>query len=363
MIVKASTAADFLASVPSLVGFTPSNSVVLVAFRGKRTCGAIRFDVPRTDSKTVRSRVAATMIGTVCKLPAVDAVAVIVYTNETFSGGSVAPQLELAKVLQRRIEQSGFELRASLCQAGDGWASFLHPFPPGGHDLSEVIESAFADALPVDSRPSGGDQHGEGNVPQADPERIRVFTAAADRLIGFIDHYPLDDREVGHDLDPLGDIPLFAENALEWNRAEIEHWGPLLVASVQGPPMRDHVMLQWASTLEIGDSLFDLALGEDGSQTTHPEHFTDLMFGVRPRPDPQRIKRGIALLRHLLALTEGRRRLPLLTMLAWLNWALGHGTTAGRFIEEAVAIDSAYGMAEVLSTLFFNYPLPEWAFE
>ncbi|HWU57763.1 MAG TPA: DUF4192 family protein, partial [Microbacteriaceae bacterium] len=45
-IVKTTKPQDLLALVPHLVGFRPSNSLVLVAFRGKRTGGAYRVDLP-----------------------------------------------------------------------------------------------------------------------------------------------------------------------------------------------------------------------------------------------------------------------------------------------------------------------------
>jgi hypothetical protein len=56
-------------------------------------------------------------------------------------------------------------------------------------------------------------------------------------------------------------------------------------------------------------------------------------------------------------------RAPLLTMLAWLNWALGLGSTAGLFIEQARAIDPRYGLAELLDSMLHNGMLPEWAFD
>ena len=45
-ILKAAQASDFLAAVPALLGFQPSESVVLVPFRGQRTTGALRIDPP-----------------------------------------------------------------------------------------------------------------------------------------------------------------------------------------------------------------------------------------------------------------------------------------------------------------------------
>jgi hypothetical protein len=36
-------------------------------------------------------------------------------------------------------------------------------------------------------------------------------------------------------------------------------------------------------------------------------------------------------------------------MMIWLSWALGHGTSAGRAIDEASELERDYGMAELLT--------------
>ena len=91
VILKAHGPADLLAMAPPMVGFLPRNSVVLVAFRGKRTCGAMRFDLPPSDDPVVRKRVVTTVVGMFCKLPEVDAAVVIVYTDDEFGAGEVIP--------------------------------------------------------------------------------------------------------------------------------------------------------------------------------------------------------------------------------------------------------------------------------
>jgi hypothetical protein len=54
VIVKASGPADLLAMVPSMVRMVPRNSVVFLAFRGKRTCGAMRFNLPTAATEIVQ---------------------------------------------------------------------------------------------------------------------------------------------------------------------------------------------------------------------------------------------------------------------------------------------------------------------
>jgi hypothetical protein len=87
------------------------------------------------------------------------------------------------------------------------------------------------------------------------------------------------------------------------------------------------------------------------------------MMGIAPRPDPARIDKAIALLSVLVAQLADEKRPPLLCMLTWLSWALGGGTRAGRYLDEVVAIDPTYSMAELLGTMLGNGMLPEWAFQ
>jgi hypothetical protein len=143
VIVKAKGPADLLAMMPSLVGFAPERSFVLLAFRGKRTCGAIRFNLPSTTAETVLKRIATSAVGTLCKISGVDGVVVAIYTDEAIHAGGL-PHSDFADVLGRRLRFSGFELRESLCQASGGWGSYYdEDTPVGGHPLSDIANSPW----------------------------------------------------------------------------------------------------------------------------------------------------------------------------------------------------------------------------
>src|SRR5690554_3645094 len=129
VIVKANNPADLLAMVPSFVGFTPRRSFVLLAFRGKRTCGAMRYDLPTSTAESVLKRVATSVVGTLCKISGADRVVVAIYTDEAIQSGTL-PHRDFANVLGRRLEFSGFELLESLCQASDGWGSYCDADTP-----------------------------------------------------------------------------------------------------------------------------------------------------------------------------------------------------------------------------------------
>ncbi len=366
-IVKASGSADILAMIPSMVGFLPRNSVVLLAFRGKRSCGAIRFDLPGAHSTKIDSklhkRIATTIVGTLCRLPAVDAVITIIYTDEEFAGGTAIPRAEFAAVLGRRIELSGFEHRGSITHASDGWASHFEPHvPPGGRPLSDIAESSASAQIPADERESPNPLDLPKRVPNAEPSAMARTKKRLAMYRGLADSVRDDPSEAPAALAPIYDIPLFAEDALTWDAAATESFGALLAFMVQGPPARDLVMLQWASDLAVGDQLWEEGYHSDPVQRTSGVDIGGLMLGHHARPDPDRIERGIALLLHLVAQLADAKRPPLLCMLAWLNWALGRGSRAGVYLEEALTIDPQYSMAQLLNTMLSNGMLPEWAF-
>jgi hypothetical protein len=157
-IVTASTAQDFLALVPQLLGFEAEESIVLVAFRGKRSIGAMRFDLPASESADAHRRIATTLVGMVSKLPAVDAVLPVVYTGQPFSGGNGgtgeaagagAPYSGFLRSVIERLEFSGIDVRDALCVAGDGWGSYLDELAHSGCDPAGA-EAAAAQHRGVD---------------------------------------------------------------------------------------------------------------------------------------------------------------------------------------------------------------------
>jgi hypothetical protein len=369
VILKASGPADLLAMAPPMVGFLPRNSVVLVAFRGKRTCGAMRFDLPASADRVIHKRVATTIVGMFCKLPAVDAALVIVYTDEEFGGGDAVPQAAFAEVIGRRLQLSGFELRESICQAADGWASYVdRDVPIGGHPLAQIAESTVARAIEGQRGLFPPPATMVDRVPRAEkPQRSRMSKrlAAFESLSVALRDPRVDVPEI---FDALEDVPGFSEDALAWDADALDAEGALLVFALQAPPVRDLVMLQWAFGLELGDRLWEQDLQADSPDEPQVASEADsaaaeLLMGIGPRPDPHRIEGAIALLLELTSRTEDAKRPPLLCMLAWLNWALGHGTQAGLHLDEALAIAPDYSMAQLLEAMTRTGILPEWAVE
>lgn len=368
-ILKASTSADFLAMVPALVGFAPRDSVVIVIFRGKRTAGAMRIDLPRSPARAVHKRVVNTCLGMLSRLVGIDSIVPVIYTDRGFGGDVVIPESDFAEVLLRRLKHCGFDLREALCVAPDGWASYLEgDVVAGGHPLDEIAESTVADTVPADWRRLPDIQDLPSRVPDAPPAARARMAADLALYMGLRDRVSELDEGVDSDADhlegefapihPLVDIPLFAEDALAWDTATLESDGAMLLFMIQGPPARDLVMLQWATSLEVGDAIFD----DPHAVWVAGVDIGDLMLGKAPRPDVERLERGIEILQDLVSRAEDHARRAPLCMLVWSFWALGRASHAAAYLAEVRAIDPGYSMGELLDTVLTNIPVPEWAF-
>ncbi|MET1043427.1 MAG: DUF4192 family protein [Microbacteriaceae bacterium] len=357
-VVKAHEPQDFLALVPQLAGFQPRNSMVLVAFRGNRTCGAMRFDLPNTRSVKEYKRVALTMLGMLCKVPDVDAVVPVVYTDESVAG---VPHAAFAKAVILRARVSGFLVRDALCQAADGWTSYLDP-DQTPHPLDEIAASPIHQAIAPADRREVADVAAGAVLPAVDfatKERVGRALIALRELCDAVD--------CNDDLpSAMQDIPMLFEAALHWDVGTLDpECAALLLFCLQGPPTRDAVMLQFAFGLEVGDEVYEenLRFASEGRVSVALDEAARRLWGEGPRPDSERIARAITLMKALTARAPRAAQPAPLVMLAWLHWTLGLGSAAGVLVRRALSIDPEYGMATLLHSLFASGRLPEWAFD
>lgn len=353
VVVKAENPAHVLAAMPALVGFAPRESLVLMAFRGKRTCGAFRMDLPRSSTVAVQKRTVTSAVGILCKLKKVDSVVVVICTDASFSGKSTPPLAAFAGLVTRRLRDSGFAVRDSLCLAADGWASYLEgDTPDGGFPLCDLD----AVSLPPGAiRPMPAER--VAHASESERLRVRADVAHLRWLMGEGEGAESPEFEL------LQDIPLLMEMILDCNDSTICELSALLLFAWQGPPIRDLTMVQWASNLAMGDQILEEADRFAKTREVDVESKSGkMMMGIGPRPDVDRIERGIDILLAVVSRADDTERPAPLSMLAWLTWALGLTSHAHRYIQEALTIDPGYGLAELLSSMFNHGMLPEWAF-
>lgn len=379
-IVKASDRADFLALVPQLVGFSPEDSLVLVAFRGKRTCGALRVGLPACDAASVHKRMANTLFGMLCKIPGADAVVPVVYTSESAEESQAPPRSALVETVTRRAALSGFAVKDALFVARDGWGTYLDPGEAVAHPLHEIASSNVLGQVPVSERSSLMRPEALARLPEsglAERERVGVALRRLERRQQAEPQEDDEDLVLVHPLD-------LAECSLT---SPVDTLGPELIAAlllvVTSPANRDAMTLQYAFGRAVGEKAFAVNLAFAAAQRatglsmdelvaaqiaagrgrSDSDLVGDLMMGhSRQRPSVDRVESAIALLKKCTSLAPQRCRPAPLCMLAWLSWSLGRGSAAGLFLDAALSIDPGYGMARVLTAMFGTGLLPEWAF-
>ncbi|MFF2496147.1 DUF4192 family protein [Agromyces sp. NPDC058064] len=374
-IIRAGSAQEFLALVPSIAGFAPACSLVCVAFDGSRTVGVLRHDLPRRPRD--RDALAAVVVAALCRMPGVDGVVPIVYTAAGFADHSGAPERRLVELLTARASEAGFAVRDGLCVANDGWGSYLDPaLPATGHPLTLIERSAAVVTVrDVDDRRHDPARH--ARIPDRDPRRAAAVARALDRLEAS-GPSGAELTRLGDDLDPVELVEHLLEPGAVPARAAA--WFLHLAAR---PMFRDGMMLQFAFGPLVGAAAHDdaaealeraehrgMAIDEllvvepaDGAGEPVSEMLARLLLGQTTlRPERPRVERAVDVVRRLVADAPESHGAGPLCILAWLLWALGRGSAAGAILDTALELDPDHTMATLLLRHLGSGALPEWAF-
>ena len=112
--VTCSSARDLVAAAPFLLGYTVTNSVVVILLSRKRSRGAFRIAIPEpTSAKSkpassgsqdaVYKEVAQTLAGMVRELRDIDQIALLYYTAQAITTPDTLPGTDLIKVCQAEV--------------------------------------------------------------------------------------------------------------------------------------------------------------------------------------------------------------------------------------------------------------------
>ena len=363
-LLRASDSAGFLRIVPALAGFTPRQSIVLLPFRGSRAYGAMRLDLP--DDDVSLEEYADTAVGLVARVEGTDAVALVVYTDaeaHPTRDGLVLPFAVEVDELLGCADDAGLRVVDALCVTPAGWSSYLVDDPQIGvlADIDAVVVPGSADDL-------SGDQLAGAELPAADlAEKERVGQALRELT-------EMLDRDKGGTLtgreNPLAiaalvmleDVPAFFESVLRTPDELPPFATAALLWSLNRPLLRDVAIAQWATDLAGGMRTLDAQLAFAGSGSTVPDDLGQVFLGRGPAPDPDRLRLALSVVRLAAAHSPRAARPAPLTAAAWLSWALGRSSHAGRYLEQVREINPRYGLAALLETMIGGAMLPEWAF-
>ncbi|PRB17213.1 DUF4192 family protein [Microbacterium sp. MYb62] len=363
-VLRATDSAAFLGIVPRLAGFTPRRSIVLLPFRGARTEGAMRLDLPQ--DATDLGLYADAAVGLVSRVAGTDAVAVVVYTDEESHptrDGLILPHAVAVDELLGCAEDAGLRVVDALCVTPSGWSSYIEEEPELGA-LAQICSPADLPAMGDVS----GDQSAGTELPVVDlveKERVgRAVTELAD-LLDAQGNGRLTGRENPQliaALVLLEDIPTFFESVL----AAPEGLPPFATATLlwclDQPVLRDVAIAQWATDLTGGIRTLDAqtAFVESGARV--PDDLGRVFLGRGPAPDTGRLRSALSVVREAASRAPRSTRRAPLTAAAWLSWALGRATHAAHYLERVREIDPEYSLAALLETMIGGAMLPEWAF-
>lgn len=300
-VARLSAPADLVAVVPHLVGFVPTESLVLLALQGprRRVRTAMRLDLPPAD---VAERVAASMVARLRALWA-EAVVVLVYTDLP---GRLAGR-EVADALVRQCARAGLAVpEALLVRSGRFWSY-----------------TCTGPCCPAEGTPLPGEVSGPVGLVQAE----RAMTGRA----------VLADREalraaLAAPADPALTVA-FREAADDpkWAGTSRRQRLTLLRTALEGSPRP--APLAPADAARLALALHDVRVRDEAATW------------VLDEPD-----RLLALLHELARRTPPPWDAPVCTALGWAAYTTGDGGTANVALDRALATDPAYSLALLLRT-------------
>ncbi|MFJ6548969.1 DUF4192 family protein [Microbacterium sp. NPDC091676] len=360
-VLRASDSAQFLGIVPALAGFTPRESLVLLPFHGTRSDGAMRLDLP--DHVIPVLHYAAAAVDLAVRVPGTDAIAVVVYTGDAAQhtpDGLVLPHAVAVDTLLGCAEAAGLRVVEALCVTPEGWCRYdetdpqLHPLtdivpPPGAAALGDVSGDQFAGAaLPAASA--------------AEARRVARILRGLDRTLGPERTAHAGEPQVIAAVALLDDIPAFLESVLEAPDPLPPLSTAALVWCLGRPPVRDTAIAQWATDHRQGIRTMEAQLAFAAAGSPVPDDVGRVFLGRGTAPDGERLRTALRTVRQAAAQAPREARPGPLTVAAWLSWALGRATHAGRYLDMARDIDPTYSLALLLDAMIGGAVLPEWAF-
>lgn len=365
-VLRATDSAEFLGLVPALAGFTPRQSVVLLPFQRSRAHGAMRIDLPHDDVEL--DDYVDTAIGLLSQVGGTDAVAVVVYTDEApqyTPDGIVLPSSVVVDELLGLSEDLGMHIVDALCVTPEGWSSYLHDDPV----LRPIAEIPAPAAIPGLADVAGDQVSGTALpvVDLAEKERVgRALLELSDLLahehLGLSDHPRTNPQAIAASV-VLEDLPLFFEELLE----SPENLPPFATAALlwcmQRPRYRDVALLQWATDLPTGERALTAQLANAEGGATVPDDLGEIFLGRGPRPDIDRLRVALTVVRGAAARAPRASRPAPLTAAAWLSWALGRSSHAAHYLRLVSEIDPAYSLACLIGSMVDAVMLPQWSFD
>lgn len=298
------THADLLATVPHLLGYTPTESFVIITARAGALGTALRAFAP---SETAPGDYAQMMATYAAEDDAATAAYVIVYSEESATDGGPHPYAAHVAALASELATAQMPVRNVWIITATYWAEY------GTADRTplDAITESTANATLIF----------RGSAPDMD-----VYAPA---LLG---HWALRvQAPEGTEADITAACQTW-EVALNDPALPDQDTARTLAAAFQHKTIRDYLM---RATI-----------------VTNDEGFAEIMLGkLTYIPNWARIDHAEAILFELMKAVPAGQRAPMLTMMGWLQWLKGTSTQAGRYLRHALQDVEDFRLAALLLEL------------
>ncbi|MFP5346676.1 MAG: DUF4192 domain-containing protein [Actinomycetes bacterium] len=374
--LRATEPRDLLATIPFLLGFEPSRSLVALSLRGgPRRVGAVaRLDLPAPGEAA--DPLAERLVAHLRRDRATETV-LVVYDEDCEA------HHEMVDAAEQALQTSGIPLLDVWLVADGRYRSLRcagECCPAEGRPLDELRSSRLAAELTwrglavakrrscaiLDLAPAAPSRlvavesfavRHRPPAPGTDGRRRPTWAATA--LAGWRTEVARARASCEPDADQAGDRPsdLGDSDGRSGYLVGAETAG-LLLAALDDVAVRDAVMLTCVPGSETEPERFAV----EAVPTPRTERLFDLVFstgaGVAPRACD--VQAASLVLASLVRQATGARAVPPLALLAWLTWWCGDGGSSLQYLERALEAEPSYRLAVLLQTSLERGVAPGW---
>lgn len=358
-VLKVKTTADFLATLPVMMGFTVADSIVVALFERGKARSAIRCDIPAASQGFADSQIDKSLIKLIKKSVAITEVALVFYTSERFDRSGQAPRRSLAVWLESRLEDAGIEVIENACVAADGWSNYYDPRGAAlGYPLT-AIDSSIAGLearMLVDDPVQNLAELGVQN--NADPKQKVAFSEELTKLT-----LNSRSRESCGTADAFAKTISFCERICKGAAPaqRLDECAEFVIA-IQKPV---HLLMAIltvstgaAGIRRIVASMDEAVFENLATSESFPEFLRQIAV---ERVKPDALRHVCDSLATILALAPDEYAAAIASLAAWAWWIGGMATPATVNIDHALALDPPTKTASLIEQLINSGP-PSWIF-
>ena len=379
--VICSSAADIIAATPFLMGYTVTNSLVVLLLHNSVCRGAFRLALPGEAPLTEEQQrdIHDTIVGVIEPMSRVNEVALLFYTDRNTQNAAALPHADCVVSVVRSLEGIGCRTLHALCVTADSWADYTSPEtnPPEGFPFDEVMQSPVALTCATSTNYPIDDIERETEFPDMPEPLHRAVVTRCAR----VSHRPREHTGVGrnwHDSHTVvarfyrvaqhGVFSISANQLAQLlgSLQREEHWFDLASCLAMGETswQRQHHQCVERTGVTLREYLFRNPSGDLFPASQRQGMLVAVLRELGSKQPETELKREIArALGELASLAPDRLRPPLQALRAYHWWLFGVPSIARQLLSAVPAPPrnpNRVSLFDAVSTVLQDTPHPRW---